>query len=221
MSISLVSNTQALSNTLTPGTHAAGDLLLAFAANDNSITVPTLPSGWVGLGSVGNSLIGLRFAYKYAQSSSETFGTFTNADHVSLTVWRGSANTIVTPWHVSTNGATSTTMTWTAQAAGTYRNNVEDTVLVAFGHNRNSSNNLAQTLGALTNLFEDGNGANFQVCAKYQLARTTTFSASSLTLATSAAWRTYMFSLNEQTVYGISGGSSAPRMVNIRGGADQ
>lgn len=218
MSISLVSNTQALSDTLTPGTHAAGDLLLAFAANDNSVTVPTLPSGWVNLGSVGNSLIGSRFAYKYAQSSSETFGTFTNADHVSLTVWRGSANTIVMPWHVSTNGTTSTAMNWSAQVAGTYRNGAEDTVLVAYGHNRSSTNNLAQTLGALTNLFEDGDGATFQVCAKYQLARTTAWASTTLTMATSAAWRTYMFCLNEQTVYGISGGGGLLLPRGFQGG---
>lgn len=210
MSISLVSSIQALNNTLTPGTHAAGDLFLACTANDNSVTIPTLPSGWVNLGSVGNSLIGLRFAYKYAQSSSEAFGTFTNADHVSLTVWRGSANTIVMPWHVSTNGATSTAMNWPVQVSGSYRDSVEDTVLVAYGHNRSSTNNLAQTLGALTNLFEQGDGTNYQVCLKYQLARTTAFASTTLTMATSSAWRTYMFSLNEQTVYGISGGAVNP-----------
>lgn len=205
MSISLVSNTQALSSTLTPGTHTAGDLLMAYAANDGASIAPTLPSGWINLASVGNSLIGARIAYKYAQSSSETFGTWTNADHVSLTVWRGAANTVVVPWQGSTNGGTSTGMQWLAQV-GQFRDNAEDTALIAYGHNRNSSNNLAQTLGALSNLFEDGDGVNFQVCAKYQLARTTAFANTTLTMATSVAWRTYVFCLNEQTVYGISGG---------------
>lgn len=208
MSITLVSNVQALNNTATPSTHATGDLLLVCAANDGAVTIPTLPSGWVNLSEVLNNNIGLRFGYKYAQSASETFGTWTNADHVSMTVWRGSANTIVWPWLISTSGATSTAMQWTSQTTGTFRTSSEDNVLFAFGHNRSSTNNLAQTLGALTNLFQDGDGVNFQVCAKYQLARTTAWVATQLTMATNVAWRTYMFCLTEQTGYGFTGGSS-------------
>jgi hypothetical protein len=112
-------------------------------------------------------------------------------------------------------------MSWAAQGAGLFRTDSEDTALFAYGHNRSSTNNLAQTLGALTNLFEQGDGTNFQCVGKYQLGRTTAWSGTSISLATSAFWRTVMISLTEQTVYGISGGSSAPRMVNIRGGADQ
>lgn len=207
MSISLVSNVQALSDTATPSTHATGDLLLVCAANDGATTLPTLPTGWINLSSIGNNSIGLRFGYKYAQSASETFGTWTNADHVSMTVWRGSVNTIVYPWFISTNGGTSTSMTWLAQTSGTFRTSSEDNVLFAYGHNRSSTNNLAQTLGAMTNLFQDGDGANYQVCAKYQLARTTAWTSTTLTMATSVAWRTYMFCLTEQTGYGFTGGS--------------
>lgn len=219
MSIALVSNVQALNNTATPSTHAAGDLLLVCAANDANTTSPTLPTGYINLSTVGNNNIGLRFGYKYAQSDSETFGTWTNADHVSMTVWRGAANTMVWPWLLSTNGATSTTMQWLTQPAGSFRDSSEDNALFAYGHNRSSTNNLAQTLGALTNLFEQGDGANFQVCAKYQLARTTAWASTTLTMATSVAWRTYIFCLTEQTGYGFAGsggGLLLPR--NFEGG---
>lgn len=220
MSIVLRSNQQALADTLTMPTHATGDLLLACAANDNSTTQPTTPAGWISVGGVGNNSIGLSFGYKYAQSNAETFGTWTNADHVSVTCWYGSSNTIVWPWFISTNGATSVSMNWGAQTAGTFRTGSEDNVLFAYGHNRSSTNNLAQTLGALTNLFEQGDGANYQVCAKYQLARTTAWASTTLTMATSVAWRTFMFCLTEQTGYGFTGGGGF-RQVNIRGGADQ
>jgi hypothetical protein len=209
MSISLVSNAQELNNTITTmPTHAVGDLLFMSAANDAASTAPTLPPGWVSISGVGNSNIGLTFGYKYAQSTSETAGTWANADHMSITVWRGSANTIVFPWFISTTGSTNTTMSWAAQTASTFRTNSEDNALFAYGHNRSSTNNLSQTLGALTNLFTEGDGANYQVCGKYQLGRTTAWAATSLTMAAPVAWRTYMFCFTEQTVYGIGGGSA-------------
>ena len=221
MSISLVSNAQALSDTLTMPTHSTGNLLVGIATNDNAGTIPTKPAGWTSLWSAGASTSAIAVYYKYAQSNAETFGTWTNADHVSVTVWSGSANTIVWPWFISTNNGTAVTMGWAAQTAGTFRTDSEDNVLLAYGHNRSSTNNLGQTLGTLTNLFEQGDGTNYQVCAKYQLARTTIWASTSLTVASSVAFRTVMLCLTEQTGYGFSGGVSAARMVNINGGADQ
>ena len=220
MSISLVSNAQALSDTLTMPTHATGDLILGIGTNDNAATVPTKPAGWTSLWAIGATTSAIAVYYKYAQSNAETFGTWTNSDHVSVTVWRGSANTIVWPWFISANTGTSANMNWLAQTAGTFRTDSEDNVLFAYGHNRSSTNNLGQTLGAMTNLFADGDGTNYQVCAKYQLARTSIWANTQLTLAASVVFRTVMLCLTEQTGYGFSGGGSA-RMVNINGGADQ
>ena len=221
MSISLVSNAQALTDTLAMPTHATGDLILGIGTNDNAATIPTRPTGWTSLWSAGSGASAIAVYYKYAQSNAESFGTWTNADHVSVTVWRGAANTIVWPWFIQTQTATSATMSWAAQVAGTFRTASEDNVLLAYGHNRSSTNNLGQTLGALTNLFEQGDGTNYQVCAKYQLARSTIWASTSLTMATSVLYRALMLCLTEQTGYGFSGGSSAVRMVNINGGADQ
>jgi len=209
VSISLVSNQQALSDTLAMSTHSTGDLILGIGTNDNAATVPTKPAGWTALWSIGAGTSAIGVYYKYAQSNAETFGTWTNADHVSVTVWRGSANTIVWPWYVQTSTGTSVTMAWAAQVAGTFRTDSEDNVLLAYGHNRSSTNNLGQTLGAMTNLFTQGDGTNYQVCAKYQLARTTIWSAANLSLATAVIFRTVMLCLTEQTGYGFSGGGSA------------
>lgn len=208
MTIALRSNQQAVSDTLTMPTHSTGDLILGIATRDNSTTAPTRPSGWTALFTIGSGTGSVTVGYKYAQSNAETFGTWTNASHVSATVWYGASNTIVWPWLLSTNTATSGTMSWTAQAAGTFRTSSEDNVLIAWGHNRSSTNNLGLTLGALTNLFEQGDGANYQVCVKYQLARTTVWSATSLGLAAAVFYRTAMLCLTEQTGYGFTGGSS-------------
>jgi hypothetical protein len=222
VSITLRSNQQAVSDTLTMPTHSTGDLILGIATRDNNATAPTRPSGWVTLFTIGSGTGSVTVGYKYAQSNAETFDTWTNASHVSATVWYGSSNTIVWPWFISTQTATSANMTWTAQAAGTFRTSSEDNVLVAWGQNRSSTNNLALTLGALTNLFEQGDGTNYQVCVKYQLARTTIWSGTSISLATSVFYRTAMLCLTEQTGYGFTGGGGgAFRQVNIRGGADQ
>jgi hypothetical protein len=222
MTIALRSQQTAFSNTLTMPTHSTGDLLLAFATRDNNATPPTLPTGWDALFSIGSGTGAVLMGYKYAQSNSETFGTWTNATHVAAFAWYGAANTIVWPWLLSTNTATSGTMTWLAQTTGTFRTGSEDNVLVAWGHNRSITNNLAQTLGALTNTFIDSDGASYQVGVKHQLARTTAWTSTSLAMATSVFYRTAMLCLTEQTGYGFTGGSSGGfRQVNIRGGADQ
>lgn len=219
MSIALRGNVQYLSNTGAMPTHQAGDLLLVFAWNDNSATPPTIPTGWVSRYSVGAASGTIVCAYRVAQSNAESFGTWTNADHVSMTSWYGSANTTIFPNFISGSSGTSTAMNWAAQTAGTFQTGAEDQVLVAWGANRNTTNNMAQTLGALTNLFDQGDGVNFQAAVKYQLARTTIWASTSLTMATSAFWRTLMVGLVEQTAYGLSasgGGLLVPR--NFEGG---
>ena len=222
MSISLVSNAQAATNTVSMPTHATGDLLLVCTTNDNATTTPTLPTGWINLWALGSGTGAMTVGYKYAQSNAETTGTWTNADQISVTVWRGSANTIVWPWQISANTGTSTNMSWAAQGAGLFRTNSEDNVLFAYGHNRSTTNNLAQTLGALTNLFEQGDGTNFQCAGKYQLARTTAWVGTGLTMATSVFWRTVMIGLTEQTGYGFTGGGSGAMFFRpgMSGGVD-
>ena len=64
-------------------THAIGDLIVAFAFRDGSATAPSLPGSqnWSspGTATVAGTSCSSRVAYKIAQSTSETTGTFTNA----------------------------------------------------------------------------------------------------------------------------------------------
>ena len=210
MSISLVDHATEFADSLgNPPTLDTGDLMICHAYRDGTTGAPTKPSGWVNLYTLSAATGSYIVAYKYAQSNADTFGTWTNASHLTATVWRGAANTIVFPSDKIIAGTVFTTMNWGAQTAGTLAEDAEDIALFAYGVNRNTTNNLAQTLGALTNLFDESNGSTFQACAKYQLARSTAWASTSITLATSSLYRTVMLSLIEQTVYGIGGGSAS------------
>jgi hypothetical protein len=196
-------------------THSVGNLIVGIGTNDNASIIPTKPADWTLLWTLGATTSAIAVYYKYAQSNAETFGTWTNADHVSATVWSGSPNTIVWPWLISQATGTSTNMNWPAQVLNTFRTDSEDNALLAYGHNRSATNNLGQTLGALTNLFEQGDGANYQVCTKYQLGRTTTWANTVLSMAASVLFRTVTVGLTEQTGYGFTSGGSGGLFLPI------
>jgi hypothetical protein len=87
--MSFVSGVQAATTSVTLGTHAAGDLLLAFAYRDGNTTAPSLPSGWTDIASSGANSNSARVGYKIAASGAETSGTWTNANHLHVHVYRG------------------------------------------------------------------------------------------------------------------------------------
>lgn len=82
----------ALGTTCEVPPHDAGDTLIAWAINQGANTVPTLAAGWTQLqtatGTTGD-LGGAMLATKVAASSSETSGTWVNADTLSITVVKG------------------------------------------------------------------------------------------------------------------------------------
>jgi hypothetical protein len=220
VTISIVGSATNLGNTITMPTHAAGDLLVLFAYNDGASTAVTLPTGWVertglALGGVGY----IRIGYKYAQSSAETSGTWTNADHIFAISMRGGSNTLLFPNFVVSNTGTSATINYSAQTTGTFQTNAEDQALLSWVASRNSSNTLTAPTG-MTAEQSATDSANFVAQMCRQLARTTIWPSTNVTVTNSALYRTVMLSVVESTVHGVSGGGSV-RQVNIRGGADQ
>lgn len=90
MALSYIASGGAQANTVTiPAGHAAGDLLLIFAFRDGSTTSPSIPAGWTSVGLNAGTLCASTVAYKIATSSSETSGTWTNADALVCNVYRG------------------------------------------------------------------------------------------------------------------------------------
>lgn len=91
-----------VSETLSMPTHAAGDLIVGFAFRDgNNTPYPAVPSGenWSALDQGGGTgLGGISIAttsfYKIAASSSENFGTATDATGVQVVVYRSDTGSI-------------------------------------------------------------------------------------------------------------------------------
>ena len=218
MTIALQGNDSALSDSISIPSHAAGDLIVIHSMNHASSTVPTKPSGWVTSYSAGVAGGSVLVAYKHAQSNAETSGTWTNADHLFVTVWRGGANTIVVPEFISTQTGTSVTIAYPAQTAGTVKTDAANMALLAYVLNSNTSNTLLAP-GATTDLQSATDSSTWQAKQYYQLSRTAIWASTNVGQTTSAFYRSLMVTLIESDLYGISSGSV--RQVNIRGGADQ
>lgn len=129
----LISSASAQATTVTMPTHAAGDLLIMFAERESN-SGPGVPAGWGTIQSqVGANNISAVLAYKYAASSSETSGTWSNANGLIVEVWRnakvgssvaqtGSADGVVYPALSMLNAAGSSRVA----AYGAHRNTAGD-----------------------------------------------------------------------------------------------
>lgn len=118
MTVTYVSSASATSNTVGMSTHAAGDLIVGFVLNTSG-TVPIVPAGWKSPGafaSLGtfNSIVAM--GYKIAASSSETTGTWTNANAICVTVYRKSVSQTWTTPVILYNTANTTTLNYSILA---------------------------------------------------------------------------------------------------------
>jgi len=95
--------------------HQAGDLILAFAFRSGSTVATTLPAGWTSIALAGANVTHGRLAFKIAQSSSETSGTWTNATRVIFQVYRNAEPANITLAELrSTATGSSTTVSYNA-----------------------------------------------------------------------------------------------------------
>lgn len=79
----------AASNTVAMPKHRPGNLILVFAYNSESTTVPSLPAGFTSIGTTTGSTSAERTGYKIAASTAETTGTWTNATGIKVCVYSG------------------------------------------------------------------------------------------------------------------------------------
>lgn len=95
MTVSYVSSSAVEANSITLPTHQAGDLIVIYAAANPQATI-TIPSGWIVVSSRQNSAsLSSIVAFRIAASSSETSGTWTNATHMCVGVYRDTDNYLV------------------------------------------------------------------------------------------------------------------------------
>jgi hypothetical protein len=209
MAISRISSATNNGTTVALGTHAKGDLILYLAYNQGSGVIPTLPTGVLGLYSRSSSSGSQRIGYYIAGSSSETVGTtgWTNADNATALVYSGDSGSVVVPSFLSVGSGTSTTITYTAQVAGTLQENAADLWLVGYGMNNSVLNNLSSLAPSGMSSINNSVGTNFEV-ATYDTnaTRTTVWPSTNVTAANSATYFTIILELLELDHKTTSGG---------------
>ena len=218
MTISRFSSVTANANSVTFGTHAAGDTIVVAGYRDGNNAGPTVPAGWYQLFSGGGNSLGFSVAWKIATSAAETSGTWNNATSLHAIVYRPANGKVVYPAYYSGNGASSVSVNIATQSAGTFAAGSDDLWLLAFIAQRNSSNSLdTATWTGLTNVSSSTDGSSWQFVANdSNSTRTTAWTSTTATVANSAAWQTRLFGLQEvpHPSTGGGGGLILPRPLN-------
>ena len=200
MAISRISEATNNGTTVTPGTHAKGDLILYLAYNQGSVTIPARPANVLGLYSRSGSAGSQQLGWYIADSSSETVGTsgWTNADNVTALVYRGGSSSIVVPSFLSVSTANSATINYAAQVAGTLKEQALDLWLAGFCMSNSTANNLSTLAPSGMASVNNSVGANFEV-ATYDTnaTRTTAWPSTNVTAANSAVYFAIVLELLE------------------------
>jgi hypothetical protein len=98
--------------TVTIPTHTTGDLILIIAYR-TAVTAPSLPGGYTDACNASGNSTSMRVGYKEAASGSETSGTWTNATHLIVHVYRGWDNAVA-PACTTLGNSGSTTLRYPA-----------------------------------------------------------------------------------------------------------
>ena len=225
MAISRNSSATNNGTTITLGTHAKGDLILYVAVND-SATLPSLPSGVLGLVTRSESGASTRVGYYIADSSSETVGTsgWTYADNVTAIVYRGGSGSIVQPRYVATAASGSATLlNFAAQnitAINNFPSQVVDVWQVGVVFQINTTNDLdGKPPTGMTNVIGSVTSTAEVAVHDTNATATAAWPSTSVTVTTAARYQSFVLELLEIDTKIASGGGFRP--VNIRGGADQ
>lgn len=86
VSSNIVDNTNTMASM---PSHIQYDTIVMVAFRDGNATPPTLPAGWLSLGTEAGTTCSATLGFKYAASNSETSGTWTNATGLMCYVIRG------------------------------------------------------------------------------------------------------------------------------------
>lgn len=202
MTISYISQASAASDSVTLGTHAAGDLLFLFAYNDGSSTIPSLPTGWLNFHNLTAATGSYRIGFKVATSSAETSGTWTNADGVIAVVYRSNAGLVI-PAFYATNSGTTTQITYSAIQALNNRENV-DQWIVGLAVMRLDTNAVETPPTGMTHRANQV-GTGWEMALHDTNADSNSWTSTNVTVTTSALWRTLVVQICEQP-YPTGGG---------------
>jgi len=204
VTISYISAASAATTSVTLGTHATNDLITILAFNNTSSTTPSLPTGWVSQYTL-TATIGWRVGYKVAASSSETSGTWTNADGVIALVHRASANALVLPATNVSSSGTATNITYGAIGAALDRTNAADRWMLTFASTRTADSSVETAPSSFTNR-TSLLGGSWEIAAHDSNGALGSYGGATVSAGgTSALFRTLIIQLFE-TAYTASGG---------------
>jgi hypothetical protein len=204
VTISYISAASAAATSVTLGTHATNDLITIVAFNNTSATTPSLPTGWVSQYTL-TATIGWRVGYKVAASSSETSGTWTNADGVIALVHRASASALVLPATNVSSSGTATNITYGAIGAALDRTNAADRWMIAFASTRTADSSVETAPSSFTNR-TSLLGGSWEIAAHDSNGALGSYGGGTVSAGgTSALFRTLIIQLFE-TTYTASGG---------------
>jgi hypothetical protein len=204
MAVTRVSSQIANGATLTMPSHAQYDLAIAIVYRFDSITEPTVPSGWrLRQSSTGNSN-GLWIYERDMTSGSESFGTFTSASQVACVVYRSDASLLLTcAGSASTGQNSSTTINYPALGVGPLGNQ-NSFVLGAAGIAVNSSDGQTAPSG-MTNITSVAGTSDGELTVHDTNAEVTSWTSTSFTASGAVKSRSITIGIQE-TVHPVPSG---------------
>jgi len=117
----IAADSGAVTSLTLPGAWAAGDIAVVFAFRSGNTTPPTLPTGWTNINNGatggGGTNCSSRSGYRVLQAGDSTTGTWTNATHLAVSIYRGQkAASPIGGSALGTQNSTSTIMRFAALA---------------------------------------------------------------------------------------------------------
>jgi len=196
MAVTRVSSQIAEAETLTMPTHQQYDLAVAFAYRHNSVTEPTVPSGWrLRQASTGNSN-GLWAYEKALASNANTFGTFTGATMVAVVVYRSDADKLITCGATNFTGQNSSTTVNFPAITNVNIGNINAFFLGAVGIDINSSDGNTAPSG-MTNVVNLAGGSVAELAIHDTNAEATSWTSTSFTASGAIKSRSITLSVFE------------------------
>ena len=186
--IQFIAVTSAAANNVSiPSDAKEGDCLLVMAFTATSTTQATRPSGWTGIATGAANSIAAAFGFRVMVAGDTGSGTWTNATHVLMLVFRNChPTTPVINWIVS-NG-TASPFSWT----GLTLREAPGSALAMLGGAQTTITNLNSTSLTGTVTASPGSG---NLGAHYKL-RAGSWSTTTKAMNTNASWRGIVIELN-------------------------
>jgi hypothetical protein len=214
MGISFVGSASAATTSVTLPSHAAGDLILIFAAVVGS-TVPTVPTGWTVAGGRAAANRSIIAACKLAASSSEVSGTWTGAGFVAAHVYRTDSGFLLSHGASSDTNATSSTASYLALITKSGSGSVtsmmrrDDTTswVAAAGFSGTNSSTVENVPSGMTLRQNIAGGSTGELATFDTNAAVASWSTQTTSLTTAPSWATVVVEVFDTGV-AASGGST-------------